>query len=78
MKQFYFCSVFNIFKCSKEFYINYKKHFFCDRCINTIESINEISSPIFSIDDDIQINSINNIIFLFIDIAVMYLVVQIA
>ena len=44
----------------KNFCIKYKKLFHCDVCNNDINNIDEISSPIFSIDnDDLNFNNIN-------------------
>ena len=55
-------ALFDIFKNQPDFCIRYKKLFHCDICDCDIKDKDEISSPIFSIDDeDIQLNDINSI-----------------
>ena len=62
MKQSSCCSLFNIFKKSNVFCIKYKKIIHCDICNNNLENNNELSSPIFSVDDeDLQLGNINSI-----------------
>lgn len=56
------CSVFRKFKILDDFCIKCKKLFNCDVCNNDINNIDEISSLIFSIDDDdLNFNDINDI-----------------
>ena len=44
------------------FVLDIKKIIHCDICNNNLENSNEISSPIFSVDDeDIQLGNINSI-----------------
>ena len=52
MRQSSCVSLFNKFKKVSEFCIKYKKLFHCDICLNSMVSSDEISSPIFSIDDE--------------------------
>ncbi len=63
MNQSSCCNLFNKFKNNKEFCISYKKTINWDICNNDIAFNEEISSPIFSIDDeDIQLCYINSIL----------------
>ena len=62
MRQSSCISLFNIFNKSLEFCIQYKKISHCDICKGNIENKDEISSCIFSIDDeDIQLGNIKSI-----------------
>ena len=61
-KQWSFCRLFEIFKNSKDFYITYKKIFHCNICNTKMITNEEMSGPLFSIDDeDSQFNSIEEI-----------------
>ena len=69
--------IYFIFQGSKEFCINYKNNSHYDRCSYTIEINNDIYSPIFSLDDE-DANQTDKIIFLDIDIVVIYLFILIS
>ena len=62
MKQSSCCSLFNIFKNSNVFCIKYKAIIHWHISNNNLENNNELSSPIFSVDDeDLQMRNINAI-----------------
>ena len=48
-------ALFDIFKNISDFCIRYKKLFHCDICNSFIKDKYEISSPVFSIDEEIML-----------------------